>query len=309
MPPPDAASALLSAVRDDDPDALSGDGAGVVVTRDAASRDDGGASSDGACDPMKGFGKASLLAGVNSLAGEFGVAISRDELELFLTKRDSQNRQILHRATRPTLDASFSLPEPIVELSTPALGVTISADGLELFFSALPPPRRIFRTTRATRTSPFRDPTIVVFPAWTSIADDQPSLGPESQLLFSSSSSAGGQKDIYGAQRDDAGAFRTPTPLASLNTLADDETWPVAVASNRSLFYASGNASASVIRESRRASSLEPYTPGTVVTFVNANAISYPVAASADGCRLYFVMENAQGGIGGADVWVASRLQ
>lgn len=304
-------------VRPDDPESPPADAGGTnadgsllladVDIPDAASDGD---ATDGGCDPTKAFAAPTLVPGVNTVAGEFGAALTQDELELFISRRDAQDRQVLHRATRPSVDSPFSIPEPVVELAdaglVPVWGVTISADALELFFSAGPPPRRLYRATRATPTSPFTQPELVTFPGWSSLGEESPSIGPENQLFFSAT--FGGHFDLYGARRDDAGGFKTPLPFGSLNTLGDEQ-WPLGLGTNLSFLYASGGPGASVIRESRRASPLEPFTPGTVLAFPNANAISYPVAASADGCRLYVVMENAQGGIGGADLWVASRMR
>ena len=262
----------------------------------------------GACDPTKPFDSPVPVLGVNSVGGEFGVTLSADELEIFVTSTGASGGVAsVHRATRARVGERFEGLEPVTLAGVPSAhwGVTLSADGKELLVSAGPRPRRVYRAFRPSVTEPFGPGELLPFEgAAAGVAFDTPSLGGEGILYLSREQ--GPQFDMFFAFRNDAGGFSAPRNLVAFNTPGTSEDWPVESHDGKVLFFASGGLSATEILEARRESRGEPYPVGRTLAFPQS-ALKHPGFVSRDGCRLYLVMENAPGGSGGSDVFVATR--
>lgn len=277
---------------------------------DAASFDAGGggveAGSDATCDPAKPFGTPTPLSGIGSVEGEFGATLSADELEIFYTTT-KPGEAVVHRSTRPSRDAPFpkgSVAEDLSTIPAPHWSVSLSADGLALYVTALGTPRRIYRATRSSREAPFGTATRVTFDNWTGKAEEQVFVTGRGQLYIGVQS--GPQFDLYITPRPDGGATLAPVPLVFFNTVGASEAWPVESSDGRIFYYESGDGVASQILESRRSALETPFPAGVALSFP-ASPRKHPVWLSPDACRLYLVQDNAPGGAGGADLWVASR--
>ncbi len=277
--------------------------ADAAIPADALSPD----ASDAACDLERPFGSPTPLNAVNSVGGEFGVTLSQDELEIFVTTTTrAGSRAAVHRSTRSSVGETFSPPTRVTELDVPEphWGVTLSPDGLVLLVSAGPRPRFIHRAVRATPTEPFGPSELQPFLENAEGKQfDTPYIGGGGALYVSRES--GPQFDLFFAFTD-GGAYSPPKGLFAFNTSGTSEEWPVESMDGKTFFFASGGLASSEIVEAHRASATEPYSAGKTLSFPQS-AIKHPGWISPDGCRLYLVMENAPGGSGGADVFVATR--
>lgn len=261
-----------------------------------------------ACDPSKPFDSPVPVSGVNTVGGEFGVTLSQDELEIFFTSTGpSGGPSLVYRATRAAIGDRFE-GRALVDLAglpSSAWGITLSPDGKELLVSAGARPRRVYRAFRSSPGEPFGPAELAPFlGAAAGVAFDTPSFGGEGIVYLSREQ--GPQFDMFFGFRDDAGATSAPRSLVAFNTPGTSEDWPVESLDGTTLFFSSGGLSATEIVEAKRGSRAEPYPIGRTLSFPQS-ALKHPGFVSRDGCRLYLVMENAPGGGGGSDVFVASR--
>lgn len=75
----------------------------------------------GACDPTKPFDSPVPVLGVNSVGGEFGVTLSADELEIFVTSTGpSGGVASVHRATRARVGERFEGLDPVTLAGVPS---------------------------------------------------------------------------------------------------------------------------------------------------------------------------------------------
>lgn len=264
-------------------------------------------SSDGGCDRFKPFGTPEPLSAANSVDGEFGATLSLDELELLYTTT-TPGSALVHRATRARRDLPFgpgSVVDELRTIPTPHWGVSLSPDGTTLYVTAGPPPRNIYRVVRVSPSGAFGASQLLTFPGWKAFQAEDQVFVTASGLLYIGLQS-GPQYDLYVSPLDDAGVNKTPTPLVFFNTMGGSEAWPVESADGFAFYYAAGDGTSSEIIESRRSSLSTPFPMGTALSFPTSPR-KHPLWASADGCRLYLAQDNATGGGGGSDLWVATR--
>jgi len=289
------------------PDAAAPD---ATAAPDGASPRDAApdAASPLACDPSKPFDSPVPVAGVNTVGGEFGVTLSLDELEIFFTSTGpTGGPSAVFRATRSSIGERFEgrIKVELDGLPVAAWGITLRPDGKELLVSAGARPRRVYRAFRPAPGEPFGPAELAPFLGNAAgVAFDTPSFGGEGILYLSREQ--GPQFDMFFGFRDDAGATSSPKSLVAFNTSGTSEDWPIESLDGTTLFFSSGGLSATEIVEARRGSRTEPYPIGRTLAFPQS-ALKHPGFVSKDGCRLYLVMENAPGGGGGSDVFVASR--
>lgn len=283
------------------------------AARPATTDEDGGAASDaavdaalrdGGCDLAKPFDTPSPLTSLNTVNGEFSATLSSDEREIFYTTTQPGSA-LVHRATRETRDVDFSagtVVEELRDIPSPHWSVSLSADGTTLLVTAKAPPRDLYRAVRASKTAPFAPAALVSFESWSQ---------PEEQVFASARGAlylgvqSGPQFDLFLAGLADGGGYRTPTPLLFFNTQGN-ESWPVESQDGFTFYYASGDGVSAEILEAKRTSLSAPFFTGATLSFPAA-ARKHPLWISPDGCRLYLVQDNAPGGQGGADLWVAAR--
>lgn len=262
---------------------------------------------DAGCDPGKPFDAPELLAELSSPYGEFGATLSADELEIFYTTT-APGKSVVHRATRARRDAPFS-PGTVVDelraIPAPHWSLSLSADGTRLLVTAKAPPRDVFVARRAARGEPFGEPSRLAWSGWNlGSGEEHVFAGARGQLYLGVQ--AGPQFDLFVVPPSLDGGPTRPQPLVFFNTEGGSEAWPVESFDGLTFLYASGTGEASEILESRRTTLDAPFGPGAALSFP-LSPRKHPLWLSPDGCRLYLSQDNAPGGAGGADLWVAER--
>ena len=156
--------AELNSALDDTSVAISDDGLYLVLTRDdgttqhlyVASRATAG---DAFSTPVM-IGEL-FLAGVRDLSPALNADATR---MVFASGRTGTNMLELFETTRPSRAAAWGAPQHLMSLSSPAQddNPTLSADGLEIFFSSQRGGRDdVYRATRAALDQPFSMPVVV----------------------------------------------------------------------------------------------------------------------------------------------------
>lgn len=285
-------------------DARGADDSGL----DSSRSDAGDAGDDGGCDLAKPFGTPEPLTALNTVDGEFGATLSSDELEIFYTTTKA-GEAVVHRATRANRSDPFPKGEVVAELGTipaPHWSVSLGGDDLELFVTATSPPRVLFRAVRPTRGAAFGGAQLLRLeaPDAADLAEDQVFAAASGQIYVAVL--LGPQLDLYVAPRADAGGNLPLVPLLFFNTAGSSEAWPVQSRDGLTFYYSSGDGTSEEILQSKRATTDVPFPAGAAISFP-AVARKHPLWLSPDGCRLYVSQENAPGGRGGADLFVASR--
>ncbi len=156
--------AELNSALDDTSVAMTDDGLYLVLTRDdgttphlyAAAR---ATTADAFSTPVM-IGEL-FLAGVRDLSP----ALSSDGTRMvFASGRTGTNMLELFETTRASRAAAWGVPQHLMSLSSPAQddNPTLSADGLELFFSSQRDGRdEVYRATRPALDQPFSTPVVV----------------------------------------------------------------------------------------------------------------------------------------------------
>jgi hypothetical protein len=144
--------------------------------------------------------------------------------------------------------------------------------------------------------------------------DVAPTLSADGLTLYFHSNRAGGSggADIWQATRPSlTGEFSSPTNLGGVINSGAAETAPAISSDGLSLFFSSNRAGGNGswdLYVATRTSTSEPFgAPVNLGTGVNTNLPEFAPAISADGLSLYFQRRNDPGGLGGDDVWVATR--
>lgn len=280
---------------------------GVDSGADAPSLD-ASEAGDGGCDLQKPFGTPEPLTPLNTVDGEFGATLSTDELEIFYTTTKA-GEAVVHRATRAARTLPFTKGEIVAELSgipAPHWSVSLGPDDRELFVTATSPPRALFRAVRPSRGAAFGGSQLLPLeaPDASDLAEEQVFAAASGQIYVGVQ--LGPQLDLYVAPRADAGGNSPLVPLFFFNTPASSEAWPVQSHDGLTFYYSSGDGTSEEILQAKRSTVDVPFPAGAALSFP-AVARKHPLWLSPDGCRLYLSQENAPGGRGGADLFVASR--
>jgi Tol biopolymer transport system component len=191
-------------------------------------------------------------------------------------------------------------------------GPALSADGLQLYFSvALPGSEQIYTARRqGLDTAVFSEATEVA--AVNSAAlDGSPFVSrDERRIYFFSDRNAGaGGRDIWFSERPGAGAaFGAPVLLAGVNT-GSFEHLPWLAPDELSILFVSSrpNGRNSDIWSATRPNTAAPFGAAVNVASLSSVATEGRVALSSDGLIAIFSSDRP-GGLGNADIWVASRL-
>ena len=149
----------------------------------------------------------------------------------------------------------------------------------------------------------------------TAAGDSAPTLSADGLTLYFHSNRAGGNggADIWQATRSSlAEPFGTPTNIGDAVNSGANETAPALSNDGLSLFFAStrsGGNGISDVYMATRASTSDPFgAPVNLGTGVNTSRPEFAPAISADGLSLYFQRAGGVGGLGSADIWVATRV-
>lgn len=169
-------------------------------------------------------------------------------------------------------------------------GPSLSFDGLELYFSSERAGLNkgdLYVARRASRTAPFEAPQRIAEVDSTEY-ESSPFLSADGLTLYFGSNRAdgSGSNDIWFATRAiPSGLFAAPQSLAFVST-SDSENTPTLTANGLSLFYeVTGNVGKADLWVATRASTTEPFSPGTVVaelSLVNSEDVTPSVSASGE---------------------------
>lgn len=201
------------------------------------------------------FGDVTPL-GVNTGSAEVTPWLSADGLTLLFAsdRAGAQSPRDLMRATRPALDQPFATPTFITELNSfwtenlPSLHL----GGRVLIFSSDRPGgvgiMDLWQASRPGATGPFGNAASIA--QLNSASDDSgATLTADALSVYFTSERSGGEggRDLWFAERTDAGStFSSPQNLAEVNGASDDAD-PAISADGRELFFATSRAGGSQI--------------------------------------------------------------
>jgi len=199
------------------------------------------------------------------------------------------------------------------------LGVSISSDGLSLYFGSNRPggygSDDLWVATRLTKESAWRTPTNLGQRVNSSAEDSDPKISADGLSLYFCSKRPGGQGnlDLWVTTRPTtADAWNAPVNLGStINTEYSEDACHI-TPDGLSLYFDSdrpGGQGGWDIWVATRSSVSEPWTPPVNLgTPVNGPYSDGEPSVSADG-RMLFMTSNRPGGCGSMDIWMASRKQ
>ncbi|MBC7976062.1 MAG: PD40 domain-containing protein [Myxococcales bacterium] len=264
--------------------------------------------SQARCDPAKPFNAPVLLANVNSSNEDLYLALTRDEKTALIgrvVQPPTPSATILG-ARRASVSDSFGVPDATVTaMINGAAGEEYSpslvADGLIVYFHRQAPGSGaigIFAATRANDTAVFSAGTSVFVDGTALTNALSPTISADGQTLYWLDFSDFGK--VYAATRNgEPTSFITKRSPATVALGAA----PVLSADELTMYYATGSSADVLV--STRTTKTASFGTGVPVANVNSAASDVPVALSNDGCVLY--LSSARGGLGGPDLWAATR--
>ena len=260
------------------------------------------------------FGEpANLGPIINSANGESSPTISADGLELYFgsDRADGSGGSDLWVSTRPSTDAEWSAPVnlgPVVNSEKSESTPSISADGLELFFSDWGDPRPgghgsvdLWVTTRASKDDAWGEPVNLGPTVNGEGYEVTPEISANGLELYFESERPGGLglDDLYVSTRPSTDA-EWGAPV-NLGPAINGELWehcPTISTDGLTLLFdldIPGNLMM-VERPTLDATWGEPVSLG------NEHSDHYAADLSADGSTLYFTSDH-EGGEGDSDIW------
>lgn len=284
--------------------------------QDVAANDVAGDVSALRCDLAKPFGQPTALSELNTTNADAYVRLSPDEQTAYVAsiRPSGAGDYDIYVATRPDVTMPFGALSPIEAIDT-ANGddvPTVTADGLTMVFSdSATGLYDLYMTTRTSAAGSFGPPIPVAGINDPTEYDHTPYLSPDGMTLYFASTrgTAGVSYDLYRTTRRNlTSTFGTPTKITELST-GDGDSDPVVSPDGLTLYFTSyrnGGTGSSDIWVASRASTGDPFGIATNVTELNTTMAEWPTWISNDGCRLYFGSDRG-GGMGGHDLWVATR--
>jgi hypothetical protein len=266
-----------------------------------------------ACDLLKPFGKPSLVPGaVNSSSNDRGFWISPDQLTVYVGSARNGSYDIL-TGTRPNTGVPFTTLATETGLSSNTIheeSAILTGDLLTVFFMRQDAAgdRHIYSAMRGSALVLFTNPAPVAPPlsAGAGFTDWASWVSPDGSRLYFQSNRAGGVGyDFFVAERTGNGPFGTPQPIPSLNSPADDELLVLTSDELHAILYSNRNGSPALFHADRSSVSAGFSVPALLSEISSPTAL--PLWVSGDGCTLYFRDTVADGGLGGEDIWQATR--
>ena len=257
------------------------------------------------CDPAAAFGAPVPVAGLDSDLDDQGARFTPDELTVVFARARTSGTTDLYLASRPTIDAAFDTPTLLgtVNSVNSELWPTLSADALLLLFDTNRATQtyHVYLSTRATADAAFGPPTAAVALA---DGDAQPLLANATSLYFASATRPGlGMGDIWRADIDSTGATGTPAAVIGDVNSAANEAAPAVTADERVIAFARDGD----IYLASRSSPSDGFGTATPIDGLAQMGVNEaPTWISPDGCHLY-VQSDAPGGMGGLDLYMATR--
>jgi hypothetical protein len=206
---------------------------------------------------------------------------------------------------------------PIVNSSSHDIGPELSPDGLSLYLTSDRPGGLggfdLWASRRTCLECPWQSPVDLGPNINSPGGDGSPGFSADGHLLFFSSPRDGGfgGDDIWVTHRenvDDDFAWGTPVNLGPEVNTAEDETGPLLLPNHRGFghhtLYFSRGGSILQVELKRHGEAVGPAVPVEELNFPGVNNTDPTV--SADGRELIF-WSTRPGGVGGADLWFATR--
>jgi hypothetical protein len=271
--------------------------------------DDARPRASGPCDTTRAFGAPRRLPLNDLFLDAWAPRLSADQLSLYFTSAGDD-----FVATRATLSDEFANPIPLTSINSPAadMAPSVTADGLTFFLeTARAGDVKIFFAKRGTLGEDFSTPAPVegVNATTPGVLDYQPYVTPAGDALyFGSTRGAGGDYDLYRAQRE-AGTdrFLPPVALTSINSLTFD-IWPVVSPDELTIYFGSarnlaGSSGNVDVLMATRESKDQDFGDIRPVPGVNSAGADHPSWISSDACTLYMTRGPTNA------MWVATRAR
>jgi hypothetical protein len=249
---------------------------------------------------------------INSPSMEGSMTMTPDGLELYFDS--SRQGMGLWVTKRTTISDTWGEPETLwftASSSTIDFGPCLSADGLELYYSS--DRDGAFNTLiakRATLSDPWEEPVNIGLVVSRPAGDFGPSISADGlELYFGSDRSGGfGPTDLWVTKRETINdPWTEAVNLGSAVNSKDVENSPFITPDGLMLFFESNRAGGYGdfdIWVSKRKTTKDEW--GQAVNLgppVNSAYTEYLPGISLDGKQLYFVINEAPGGLGSYDIW------
>jgi len=251
---------------------------------------------------------------INSSAWEFGLSISADGLALYFTsdRPGGYGNLDIWVTTRATTDDHWGTPVnlgPTINSPVATYGVSISSDGLSLYFDR-GGVGDIWLTTRATKNDDWGTP-VNLGPTVNSTADDWgPNISADGLLLSFTSKRPGGygSNDIWVTTRETIhDPWGTPVNLGPIVNSSSGDGGPGISADGLLLFFHSnrpGGSGSVDLWVTKRPTTDDPWgTPVNIGSNVNSPTWNGNPSVSADGSTLFF--RAGLSTYSGGDIWQA----
>lgn len=250
------------------------------------------------CTQFSEFSEPATIAELSSVSLDNAPTLTADELSVFFhsNRAAGLGGRDLWTATRLSLAEPFSAPTNITSVNSinQEFGVSVSPDGLELYFGsnrAGGSGYDIWRATRTTRSDEFSTPTNVTNVNSSSV-EYFPTLSNDRLSLYFTSNRLGGAPgyDIWIAKRlSVSDEFNTPNLMPAINSNSADEATALS-ADGLTFLVQSGRAQNNGgldVWISTRASINEDFAAPTNLASINSASNDQATWFSPDSLRLY----------------------
>lgn len=270
----------------------------------------------GRCDPKKTFGTPTLVPNVNTIDTENSARLSHDGLTLYM---DSTHAMVgiipaeILVATRPNESVDFPAPTKLlgpVNGSRTEAFPSVTLDQKTLYFTSDNGggPLRVYVAKRDAGSDPFDTPEEV--PGGGSDIDTEPWIAPSGVLYFSTTRQTGPKFELW---RSIPTAMPVvPTAVAELNKAGFTSATPTLTDDELTIYFSSDrdNATGDLdIWTASRETRGEAFGNIKKVTELSTPALEFPSYIDPEGCVLYFVAFRGTSGVGGRDVWKATKAK
>lgn len=273
------------------------------VTLDPTSEpaSDGGSDGDAgpACNLSSKFGAPELLPGVvNSVGNNVWIWLQRDLLTAFITSSRPLDGGVtsynVYSVSRLAQDASFGQLTSLASVNAAGTGFgpgspVVTEDGLTIFFAN--GPTGGYDTWTATRAQPFNAfGAATLLPAPLNAngggagEDAVAWISPDGTTMYFMSNRAGSNnRDIWTSTRSGTGPWQAPTPLAAVNSAANEDSIALTRDELQAFLYRSKS-----IYYTSRANKQAGFSVPVAVTELNLGSDQLVTWVSEDGCTVYF---------------------
>lgn len=223
-------------------------------------------------------------------------SLTDDGLELYFNATDGAGDADILVMTRSAIDAAWSAPAAVTELSSDAYDSTpcVTGDGLTIWLAS----NRgaistdIWVSTRDTRADAWGPPERVA--ALSSPAEEALGLRADARrIAIASDRASPGDFDLYLATRESADQpWSEPIRIAELSTPALEES-PHLSGDGLTIYFASESGGSLDIYSASRPGLDEPFGPPTLLPGVNTAGLDSDPWLSADGRHILFVRQDS----------------